>query len=72
MRLPMPNRRAETVAAMGRDESPADVQMTRAFIAVAAGLLLAFWVLRPLCTNPNVRTALPEQRALSGIPTLVI
>ena len=72
MRLPMPNRRAETVAAVGRDESPADVQMTRALIAVAAGLLLAFWVLRPLCTNPNVRTALPEQRALSGIRTLVI
>ena len=57
---------------MGRDESPADVQMTRAFIAVAAGLLLAFWVLRPLCANPNVRTALPEERALSGIRTLVI
>ncbi len=72
MRSPMPNRRAETVTAVGRDESPADVQMTRAFIAVAAGLLLAFWVLRPLCANPNVRTALPEQRALSGIRTLVI
>ena len=72
MRLPMPNRRAESVAAVGRDESPADVQMTRAFIAAAAGLLLALWVLRPLCANPNVRTALPEQRALSGIRTLVI
>ena len=57
---------------MGRDESPADVQLMRAFIAVAAGLLLAFWVLRPLCVDPNVRTALPEQRALSGIRTLVI
>jgi hypothetical protein len=68
----MPNRRAETVAAVSRDESPADVQMMRAFIAVAAGLLLAFWVLRPLCVDPNVRTALPEQRALSGIRTLVI
>ena len=72
MRLPMPNRRAETVAAVGRDESPADVQMMRAFIAVAAGLLLAFWVLRPSCVDPNVRTALPEQRVLSGIRTLVI
>ena len=74
MRLAMPNRRAETEtgAAVGRDESPGDVQMTRAFIAVAAGLLLAFWMLRPLCANPNVRTALPEQRALSGIRTLVI
>jgi hypothetical protein len=74
MRLAMPNRRAETGtgAAVGRDESPGDVQMTRAFIAVAAGLLLAFWMLRPLCADPNVRTALPEQRALSGIRTLVI
>ena len=44
----------------------------RAFIAVATGLLLGFWVLRPLCVDPNVRTALPEQRALSGIRTLVI
>jgi hypothetical protein len=74
MRSAMPNRRAETEtgAAVGRDESPREVQMTRAFIAVAAGLLLAFWMLRPLCANPNVRTALPEQRALSGIRTLVI
>jgi hypothetical protein len=68
----MPTRRAETAAAVGRDESPADVQIMRAFIAVAAGILLAFWVLRPLCSTPNVRTALPEQRALSGIRSLVI
>ena len=68
----MPNRRAETCAAVGRDESPADVQLTRAFIAVAVGLLLALWVLRPLCANPNVRTALPELRAIAGVPTLVI
>ena len=68
----MPNRRAETLAAVGRDESPADVQLTRAFIAVAIGLLLAIWVLRPICASPNVRTALPELRALSGVPTLVI
>ena len=68
----MTNRRAERDAAVGRDESPADAQLMRAFIAVAAGLLLAFWVLRPLCVDPNVRTALPEQRALSGIRTLVI
>jgi hypothetical protein len=68
----MPTRRAETAAAVGRDESPADVQIMRAFIAVAAGILLTFWVLRPLCSTPNVRTALPEQRALSGIQTLVI
>lgn len=72
MRRPMPNRRAETLAAVGRDESPADVQLTRAFIAVAVGLLLALWVLRPLCACPNVRTALPELRAIAGVPTLVI
>ena len=65
-------RRAESVAAMGRDESPSEVQMTRAFIAVAIGLLLALWVLRPACTNPSVRTMLPELRALAGIPSLVI
>ena len=57
---------------MGRDESPADAQMTRAFIAVAAGLLLAFWVLRPACTSPSVHAMLPEFRALAGIPSLVI
>ncbi|HKX58288.1 MAG TPA: hypothetical protein VJN00_02835 [Steroidobacteraceae bacterium] len=57
---------------MGRDESPSDVQIMRAFIAVAVGILLTIWVLRPLCSTPNVRTALPEQRALSGIQTLVI
>ena len=68
----MPNRRAEALAAMGRDDSPADVQLTRAFIAVALGLLLALWVLAPECTAPGVNTILPEFRALAGIPTLVI
>ena len=57
---------------MDRDVTAADVQLTRAFVAVAIGLLLAIWVLRPICTSPNVRTALPELRALSGVPTLVI
>ena len=68
----MPTPRAETATAVGRDESPSDVQIMRAFIAVAVGILLTIWVLRPLCSTPNVRTALPEQRALSGIQTLVI
>lgn len=68
----MPTRRAETATAVGRDETPSDVQIMRAFIAVAVGILLTIWVLRPLCSTPNVRTALPEQRALSGIETLVI
>ena len=72
MRRPMPNRRVETSAAVDRDVTAADVQLTRAFIAVAIGLLLAIWVLRPICASPNVRTALPELRALSGVPTLVI
>lgn len=72
MRPAMPTRRAESAAAVGRDESPADVQIMRAFIAVAAGILLALWVLRPLCADPSVRTALPEQRAVAGIRTLVI
>jgi len=68
----MPNRRAETGAALGRDEKPADVQLTRAFIAVALGLLLAYWVLLPECASPTVRALLPEFRALAGVPTLVI
>jgi len=72
MRPSMPTRRAETATAVGRDESPSEVQIMRAFIAVAVGILLTIWVLRPLCSTPNVRTALPEQRALSGIQTLVI
>jgi hypothetical protein len=57
---------------MGREESPADVQMTRALIAVAIGLLLAFWVLVPECAQPTVHALLPEFRALAGIQTLVI
>jgi len=59
-------------AAMGRDESPADVQIARAFIAVAVGLLLAFWLLIPECAGPTVHSLLPEFRALAGVPTLVI
>ena len=68
----MPTRRVEARTAMGREASPSETQLTRAFIAVAVGLVFAFWLLRPLCTDPNVRTALPEQRALAGIRSLVI
>ncbi|MGH8131554.1 MAG: hypothetical protein ACRES3_11935 [Steroidobacteraceae bacterium] len=57
---------------MGRDSAPADVQLTRAFIAVALGLVFAFCLLRPVCDVPSVRTLLPELRALAGIPSLVI
>ncbi|MGH8198386.1 MAG: hypothetical protein ACRETI_09460 [Steroidobacteraceae bacterium] len=46
--------------------------MTRAFIAVALGLVFAFWLLRPVCDAPSVRTLLLELRALAGIPSLVI
>jgi len=72
MRSPMPNRRAEALAAGVRDAAVTEIQVMRACIAVAAGLLLALWVLRPACSSPNVRTALPELRALGGVPTLVI
>jgi hypothetical protein len=68
----MPARRAEPVAAASRDAVSSDAQIMRAFIAVAAGLMLAFWVLRPLCADPNLRTMLPEHRVLAGIPALVI
>lgn len=57
---------------MGRDESPADVQLMRAFIAVALGLLFAFWVLAPECASSGVHAMMPEFRALAGMPTLVI
>ena len=57
---------------MGREDSPSEVQMTRAFIAVALGLMLALWMLRPQCVNPGVSAMLPEFRKLTGIPSLVI
>lgn len=57
---------------MGRTDAPADVQWTRAVIAVALGLLFTFSVLRPACDSPSVRTLLPELRAVSGLPSLVI
>jgi hypothetical protein len=68
----MPTRRAEPAAAVGREDSPSEVQMTRAFIAVALGLMLALWMLRPQCVNPSVSAMLPEFRKLTGIPSLVI
>ncbi|HEY5558397.1 MAG TPA: hypothetical protein VIK49_01585 [Steroidobacteraceae bacterium] len=57
---------------MSRDEAPADVQLTRAFIAVALGLVFALALLRPVVDVPSVRTLLPELRAVAGIPCLVI
>jgi ABC-type phosphate transport system permease subunit len=65
-------RRAEGAAAVGREAAPADTQLTRAFIAVALGLLFAFCLLGPICDSPSVRTLLPELRQLAGIPSLVI
>ncbi len=72
MPSPMPSPRAEAVTADSRDLAMIERQMTRACLAVAAGMLLALWVLRPACTSSSVRTALPELRALGGVPTLVI
>lgn len=57
---------------MSRDEPPADAQLTRAFIAVALGLVIALSVLRPVVDVPTVRTLLPELRAVAGVPCLVI
>ena len=72
MHRSMPTRRAEPTAAVGREDSPSEVQMTRAFIAVALGLMLALWMLRTQCVNPSVSAMLPEFRKLTGIPSLVI
>lgn len=57
---------------MSRDESSTGVQLMRAFIAVALGLVIALSMLRPAVDVPSVRTLLPELRALAGIPCLVI
>jgi hypothetical protein len=65
-------RRAEAAAAVSRDSAPADVQITRAFIAVVLGLVFSVCVLRPVCDSPSVRTLLPELRVLVGVPSLVI
>lgn len=72
MRRAMASRRVEGAAAEGRGPTVTEVQVARACTAVAVGFLLALWLLRPDCTRPNVRTALPELRALGGIPSLVI
>lgn len=68
----MLTRRAEDVAAVSRDEAPADVQLARALIAVVLGLVFALSVLRPVVDVPSVRTLLPELRAVAGVPCLVI
>jgi hypothetical protein len=68
----MPARRAEAAAAVGRGDSPADVQWARALGAVVLGLLLAGVAMREVICTPNLRTVAPEFRALSGVPSLVI
>ncbi len=68
----MPITRAEAVAAVGRDEAPADVQLLRALIAVVLGLVFAICILRPIVDVPSVYTLLPELRAVAGVPCLVI
>jgi hypothetical protein len=57
---------------MGRPETPADCQLSRALIAVALGLVFALGLLRPVVDVPGVRAVLPELRALAGVPCLVI
>jgi hypothetical protein len=57
---------------MGRADTPADVQLSRALIAVALGLALALGLLHPIVEVPGVRAVLPELRAVAGIPCLVI
>ena len=65
-------RRAEDATAVGGESAPADVQITRALIAVVLGLVFSICVLRPVCESPSVRTLLPELRVLTGVPSLVI
>jgi hypothetical protein len=65
-------RRVEARAAVSRESSPVDTQLTRAFIAVVLGLVYAFWLLQPSCKQPSVHAMLPEFRVLTGIPSLVI
>lgn len=57
---------------MGRPDSPADTQLSRALVAVALGLVLALSLLRPIVEVPGVRAVLPELRAVAGVPCLVI
>ncbi len=68
----MPATRAEAVAAMSRDELPADAQWTRAFAAVALGLIFACSFTRQLVNVPGVRSVTSELRVLAGVPCLVI
>lgn len=68
----MPTRRAEAATAVGRADAPSDVQLSRALIAAAVGLVIALFLLRPVVDVPSVRTLLPELRALAGVPCLVI
>ena len=59
-------RRAEATAAVGRADAPADQQWTRALIAVALGLALACCLVTAGTDATNVRTMLPELRALAA------
>lgn len=65
-------RRAEALAAVGRADAPADQQWTRALIAVALGLAIACCLVTAGTDEPNVRTMLPELRALAGVSCFVI
>lgn len=68
----MPVHRAEASAAVGNEQSPADVQWARALAAVVLGFLLAGAAMRDVVCAPDLRTVAPEFRALAGVPSLVI
>ena len=53
---------------MSRNETPADVQLARALIAVVLGLVFALGMLRPVVDVPSVRAAPAAACARSGHP----
>lgn len=57
---------------MSRVDAPADVQWTRAFVAVIAGVVLAFAALHPAMPMPGAGTLPAELRALAALPCLVM
>ena len=57
---------------MGRVDTPADVQWTRALTAVVAGIVLASGMLRPVVQLPGAGALPPELRRLAAIPCLVM
>jgi hypothetical protein len=44
----------------------------RAVIVATLGVLLVVWLGRPVCTHGSAGSTLPEFRALTSFPTVVI